>query len=407
MEKQIFIDGIETVYTVNDEGVIKNSKTGRVMAINKGNVQLNVNGKGTGRSVGKIVAEAFLEKPKGASLVNHKDGDKMNNRVNNLEWITNEENSKNVWNKRRENNTTNAGKTVKRKKRENIVEIDTSFLTEDEKQIKIDGELIPYSVSRDGKVRNLRTGNFLKGTILHTYSYINFRWEGKQKNKAVHRLVAEAFLSKQENATVVDHIDGDRLNNKIENLRWATSKENANNIHLEKTPEKPKIQEHPFTEEELCYEVWKEYLGYSVSNLGRVKGKRGQILKGTALDCGYISHMINSRSSLGHILVWEAFNGEKHNGMVINHINGNKHDNRLGNLEEISHQENMLKASEETNAWGVREVGEFDDSGNMLRKFANASVAARAIGILPGSMRNTIRRNGKCHNGLSYHYLDK
>lgn len=93
--------------------------------------------------------------------------------------------------------------------------------------------------------------------------------------------------------------------------------------------------------------------------------------------------------------------------MVINHINGNKHDNRLCNLEEISHQENMLKASEETNAWGFREVGEFDEVGNMLRKFANASVAAREIGILPGSMRNTIRRNGKCHNGLSYRYLDK
>lgn len=43
----------------------------------------------------------------------------------------------------------------------------------------------------------------------------------------------------------------------------------------------------------------------------------------------------------------------------------------------------------------------------MLRKFANASVAARAIDILPGSMRNTIRRNGKCYNGLSYRYLEK
>lgn len=72
---------------------------------------------------------------------------------------------KNVWNKRRENNTTNAGKTVERKKRENIVEIDTGFLTEDEKQIEIDGELIPYSISQNGKVRNLRTGKFLKGSV--------------------------------------------------------------------------------------------------------------------------------------------------------------------------------------------------------------------------------------------------
>lgn len=40
MEKQIFIDGIETNYTVTDDGVVKNSKTGRIMTINNGNVQL-------------------------------------------------------------------------------------------------------------------------------------------------------------------------------------------------------------------------------------------------------------------------------------------------------------------------------------------------------------------------------
>lgn len=342
-------------------------------------------------------------------LVNHKDGDKMNNHLENLEWITNKQNAYNVWEKRRKNGTTGAGQKLgpRKKKQENIVEIDFSFLTEDEKQIEIDGELIPYSVSKDGKVRNLRTGKFLKGTILHTYNYISLRWDGKQKNKAVHRLVAETFLPKDENTTVVDHIDGDRLNNKIGNLRWATPKENANNVHLEKTPKKPKIQEYSFTEVELFSEVWKEYLGYGISNLGRIKGKRGQILKGTASDCGYIRYMINNNNVLGHVLVWEAFNGTKHDKMVINHINGNKHDNRLCNLEEISQQENMLKASEETSAWGSREVGEFDEEGNMLRKFANAAVAARTIGILPGSLRNTIRRNGKCHNGLSYHYLDK
>ena len=302
MEKQIFIDGIETNYTVTDDGVVKNSKTGRIMTINNGNVQLYINGKGTGRSVGKIVAEAFLEKPNGDFLVNHKDGNKMNNRIDNLEWITNEENSKNVWNKRRENNTTNAGKKVIRKKRENIVEINTSFLTDNEKQIILDGKLIPYSVDKDGKVR---TGKFLSGSVLHSYQYINFRWDGKQKNKAVHRLVAEAFLEKPDKKSLVDHIDGDRLNNKIENLRWVTAKENANNIHLERTPEKPKIQEYIFTKEDFSNEIWKEYLGYEISNLGRVKGRSGKILKGAKLDCGYISYTINNKSVLGHLLVWK------------------------------------------------------------------------------------------------------
>lgn len=407
MEKQIFIDGLETNYTISEEGIVKNSKTGRIMKINKGNVQITVSGKNTGRSVGKIVAEAFIPNPDNLPVVDHIDGDKMNNKVENLRWISNKQNSLNTWEKRRENGTTNAGRKLGKRKRENIVEINPLFLTDDEKQIKLDGELIPYSVNKNGEIRNLRTGKFLKGSILHTYRYINFRWDGKQKNKAVHRLVAETFLPNENDCPMVDHIDGDRLNNKIENLRWVTPRQNFANIHLDKTPNKPQFQEVVFTEKELLEEEWREYCGYKISNLGRVKNLKDNILLGTSMDCGYINYSIKGRRILGHVLIWEVFNGPKKDGMVINHINGNKHDNRLLNLEEITHQENLRKASEETNAWGFREVGEFDEKGNMLRKFANASVAAREIGILPGSMRNTIRRNGKCHNGLYYKYLEK
>lgn len=406
MFKKILLDGIETNYSVSDDGEIRNDSSNRIMTINKGVVQLYINKKNKRLSVGKLVAQAFIPKLREEEVyVTHIDEDINNNKVDNLLWITAQENSNNTWKKRRENNTTGAGQKRQSKKRENIVDLTHYVLNEnEERQVIIDNELTYYSINKLGQVKNLNTKKFLKGTNLHSYIYVNLTVGKKRKNRAVHQLVAQAFLPNPNNYTIVDHINGDRLDNRVENLRWASALENANNKHLDKTPDKPHFEEVKFSDEEMQSEKWKEYNGFKVSNLGRVIGKNNKILKGHKSDCGYISY--GGDHILGHILVWEAFNGQKQSGMVINHINGNKHDNRLVNLEQVTPKENSRKAATETNAWGFRQVGEYDDKGNLLQIYPNASEAARAIGILPSSMRNSIRREGKCSNGLRYKYIE-
>lgn len=88
-----------------------------------------------------------------------------------------------------------------------------------------------YAVSTHGRVMNTKTMRMLalfdNGTgylSAQLYKY------GKGTNKMVHRLVAEAFVENPEGKPFVDHKTGDKLNNTVYNLRWATRSQNMRNM---------------------------------------------------------------------------------------------------------------------------------------------------------------------------------
>ncbi len=88
-----------------------------------------------------------------------------------------------------------------------------------------------YEISSHGRVRINTNGHIMKKQVdKYGYQYIGLTKDNKRKAHKVHRLVGFAFLDKNDEDTQVDHIDHNRSNNMLDNLRWATGSINQRNI---------------------------------------------------------------------------------------------------------------------------------------------------------------------------------
>jgi len=86
-----------------------------------------------------------------------------------------------------------------------------------------------YSVSNFGNVKNNKTDRMLSQKIDRGYKRIQLCKEGIKKLFSVHRLICNTFLENPDNKPYVDHIDCNKQNNNINNLRFATASENEIN----------------------------------------------------------------------------------------------------------------------------------------------------------------------------------
>lgn len=260
--KGIVHEGKTTTYKVSNRGAVMN-KFGKLMTLFKNKSGylfccLYINGKQVNPYVHRLIMIAFVENPKNLAIVNHIDGNKTNNCLENLEWTNQSENAKHSYaiNKDQKGNHreiiqydgpdkkniiatfASVNEAAKKLNRERTtISRDLSGVLKnpfhlgyakdkttilDKDAFESINEYKDYLIHRDGRIYTTKMNHFMTFQVNNGYQTVLFG----DKRILVHQLVAKQFLPMIENKSQVNHIDGDKLNNHVDNLAWVDNSEN-------------------------------------------------------------------------------------------------------------------------------------------------------------------------------------
>lgn len=151
-----------------------------------------------------------------------------------------------------------------------------------------------YEISNVGNVRRTLISGCVKelrcSIMNRGYRYFQTNRQGQRTNHLIHQLVAKVFIGERPDGLVVDHIDRDKLNNNVSNLRYITQKENVFNSHRvythipQDTENRRKLVAHEWAENNKEIIKQKKKI-YTEKNKEKVKQKR--ILIRFPIICSY------------------------------------------------------------------------------------------------------------------------
>ena len=164
-------------------------------------------------------------------------------------------------------------------------------------------------------------------------------------------------------------------------------------------------------------EIWKDIEGYEglyqVSNLGRVKslwfGKE-KILKGGKDSSGYIFVVLSKEGKIKyfqiHRLVASAFLDNSNNLPCINHINEDKTNNRVENLEWCTYQYNNNYGTHNERMAKTKSIPilQFSKEDNFIRKWESATQVERELNFNEGNINKCCKGKQKSAYDYKWHY---
>jgi hypothetical protein len=291
-----------------------------------------------------------------------------------------------------------------------------------------------YEINKLGQVKTVKTGKIRSTFSLGDDGYprVNLGTKGDFISPRIHILLAKTFIPNPDNKPYVDHINHDRSDFRLENLRWVTPLENNLNrstdgrrdiffikldesgkeierFHISEIPENkrdlinesirdgwkykghhwkrldPIIEEYITKYGEPKEDDWRPCLRFPEDlecNLnGMIRRNKKVITIGNINRWGYRKLSFKNHEYSIHRLVYETFSGELLSDKdVIDHISTVRDDNRYSNLRKCSQSENMLNPI--TNNKSSKTVYLFsEDKKSLINSFSSANMASKSLNI--------------------------
>jgi len=320
------------------------------------------------------------------------------------------------------------------------------------KEWKIIPNFSNYMASESGKIKNKTTEYVLEPCVnIYGYQRISLKNDqGKIKSIATHILVALTWIPNPEKKATVNHKNKIKTDNRVENLEWATYKEqNVHKVQFDKEnniknniPKRGIWKCDPITKQRIKYyesisqfsmvlkgkarscssialcasgkrntaygffweydqkekppdkikdEKWKLYKKinksiYYISDNGRVKNKNKILKLNNTNNRGYLFVAINNKKHMIHIMVAKKFIQNINNYPMVNHKDGDMKNNHVSNLEWITNRLNAIHAIETGLRKDVKQIIQYDDNDNILNVFKTSVIAGKHFKIHSNSI---------------------
>lgn len=345
----------ENKYKIYDNGNVFSLKTNKFLTPNysKNNncmyISLVVYGKNKKYVVHSLIYSVFNGTFPKTKFILHKDNNVKNNNINNLFLVS-----------RNKNNN--------------------DFIINNDEWIQIPFYENRYIINKNGIIKSLLTNKNLEENIskkFDTYKRVKLvDNNGKRKCYLVHRLVYQSFNGEINDNMVIDHINQNKQDNKLENLRMITQSENVKNCNKTLSNNKLFQSNSNFVNISTKYKCY-DFSNYSINEIGEIKNKYGKILK-TTKNNGYIKCYLyddfsNKKVSINvHQLVATIFLSNPNNYILVHHKDNNRENNNYQNLEWTTHKQNITYTQ-------GRQLGQYNMKNELIKIFDSVNDAFREL----------------------------